>query len=34
MPLSVRAGVWGAVLAMGAGAAQQHGVWHVQINGR
>ena len=33
MPLSVRAGV-GAVLAMGAGAAQQHGVWHVQNNGR
>lgn len=27
-PLSVRAGV-GAVLAVGAGAAQQHGVWLV-----
>ena len=34
MPLSVRASVWGAVLPMGVGAAQQHGVWHVQNNGR
>ena len=34
MPLIYARWCVGAVLAMGAGAAQQHGVWHVQINGR